>query len=180
MKDINDLGLIDAIHCQTPELAKKIVELNGDRYEIYENVIGEDFYYLPKLYDWCILKYVEKQNFTIHQASEFLPSEEEETLEDAAKKYADEHLPVEERFERSKCKMDFIAGAKWQAQQSNQPIENTLTEDQKFFRELVASVSNGLGADKRNDPSYRDTLVSSSMNLAKEIFTAVKQHENNG
>jgi hypothetical protein len=76
--------------------------------------------------------------------------------------------------------MDFIAGAKWQAQQSNQPIENTLTEDQKFFRELVASVSNGLGADKRNDPSYRDTLVSSSMNLAKEIFTAVKQHENNG
>jgi hypothetical protein len=147
MKDIKTLGPKDAIHCPTPELAKKIVELNGDYFAKF-HPIASTFCYIPKPNSCGSLEWCEKNGYTIHQASEFLPGGEEEY----ASSYS-EALKKEERIYNSK-------------------ITSRLTEDQKFFRELVIGITNGYCSNPERFLDESEIILS-----AEALFTAVKQHE---
>ena len=148
MKNIKTLGPRDAIHCPTPELAKKIVELNGDYFSKFHPIVST-FCYIPKYNSCGSLEWCEADGYTIHQASEFLPSGEDE---DADIKRLKNLLN-----EFNKQPMTFV--------------HDSLTEDQKFFRELVVSIAGEICTASGND--WIDTTIKT----AKEIFTAVKQHE---
>ena len=157
MKNIKDLGPREAIHCPTPELAKKIVELNGDIFDKFDMDIitmkGE-ICYDPTAKAFAEYSWYKARGYTIHQASEFLPSGEE-----ICEHCSGTGIYITGDNERLKCIC------------KEQSIEQPLTEDQKFFRELVVSVAGEICTASGND--WIDTTIKT----AKEIFTAVKQHE---
>jgi hypothetical protein len=141
MKDMKTLGPKEAIHCPTPEIAKKIIELNGDDPHHYDlKLLG--FCYIPKSKTYGSLKWHKECGYTIHPASDFLPSEEN---------------PIEQDIEQSA--------------NSIESIEQPLTEDQKFFRELVVSIAGEICTSSGSD------WIEATLKTAQSLFTAVKQHE---
>jgi hypothetical protein len=150
MKNINDLGPKDAIHCPTPELAKKIIELNGDApYDFSEHNDFESMVYIPFFQQWTLKSIWELLNNTTHQASEFLPSGEEDADIKRLKNLLNE---------LNKQPMTFV--------------HDPLTEDQKFFRELVVGLCNkAIDLEQSDWPNL-------TIEMAKDLFTAVKKHEN--
>jgi hypothetical protein len=176
MKNINDLGPKDAIHCPTPELAKKIIELNGETCFIdYEPAVNTYFCYIPKEKVYFTYADAIQDGYTIHQAFEFLPSGEDGT-EEIPKPIGDfiiENAKAVEGLDGAYYHYSEVC--KLVKSMQKQPMTfdpEPLTEDQKFFRELVVRLCNkAIDLEQSDWPNL-------TIEMAKDLFTAVKQHEN--
>ena len=92
MKNIKDIGAKECVHCPTPELAKKIIESNGETcFADYEPDVTVYFCYIPK--EKVFFSYADaiEQGYKIHSAFDFLSNQDENTYTKEDMKKAYEH-----------------------------------------------------------------------------------------